>query len=248
MAKITTRPVKPAKAAGETPPTEEKRYGKFQLTKRERAWLPLRSETPFQRINECYDMNVRLYITCMRSLNEERQAEGDNVEDYIIRLMKDARVAVHGRHGKDDRYDIYYLLFRKVENAFRRKYHLGRIHDTFLFDREVKKLENSLGVVFNRIVDQHADTIMPASDALQAQFYKRMPKRWADYYNYNVEKSVNADNWQEWLAHIDQMPVPVDKKGAADSFWFWVAKLFGTYDRQVAATFYLKYKIGRAHV
>lgn len=241
MAKKTSRKTirgKPGQAEGLP---EEKRTGKFNLTKREKAWTIERPDGSFfYGIDACYETITKLYLLCMRTLDEQCQKQGETVEAFIDRLVKRGRTILKNDPFRDPRHSIYYLLLKKTENAVRRKYHLRKVRDTFFYDRPNVTLERFLGEPFHKILEEKSDTIPPVDDALNTQLNKTFNNRWLDLY-FDIEESVTPDNWKEKVLLINTLPLPASTAGSADKAFFKASKFFVSYDPAVAVDFYLKY-------
>lgn len=223
-------------------PVAEQRTGPFNLTKREQAWLTGRPSAGIHWINRCYKAVTTLYILCMNTFDEECQKQGETVETFIDNAMRKAK-ALHYRVEESmggRRYNVYYLLFRKAENAVRRKYHVSKVHDTFFFDSLNVTLEHLLGNPFTKILEAKSDTIPPLNDGLDRRLNEIFAKRWLDLY-LDIEESVNKDNWKEKAVLIHALPIPAGNAGHADKVFISASKFFMNYDPAAAVSFYLRH-------
>lgn len=237
-----TTPAKPVQPANEL--TEEKRSGKYNLTKREKGWLIERPGSTFYTINTCFDITTRLYLLCMNTLDEECKKQNETVEEFISRMMKKAkaphiRARPYPEKSREPRYNVYYLLFRKAENEVRKKYRLPRTHDTFFYDKDNKELEKLLGEPFHRILHEKAGTIPEPDAAFSQKLNKKFPHRWLDIYT-DITTGINENNWKEKLSMIGELPL-AKKEAHSEDLYYRAHKLFSEYDNEAAISFYLKY-------
>lgn len=214
---------------------------KTKAAKREKAWLTDRITDPFfTSIPSFYDAVRELYILCMKLWDEQCQQEGVTIEEFIDKAVKTSRTKLKKEEFRDSRYSIYYLLNVKAENAVRKKYHLKKVQDTFFYDKVNLKLEAMLGQPFHKLLNEQINHIAPLDEKLDTKLNNSFANRWLDLY-FDIEETVDSNNWQEKAAYINALPVPLSTGGGAHKMFYRAAKFFVDYDPVTGISFYLKH-------
>lgn len=229
----------------------------LNLSKQESAWLNKFDFTSnvFNSIEGCKIAVMKQYTLTLKLLNQILNKDGKSINKEIIRCRVENKNKqrfynenVWVLHEKNRYYnslekDLYYGIFKRVENSVRADYGIKRkITDTLSNSSEItEKLINISGLV-DKIILENEDQITKPDKETQIKLNETNVNRWKAEFN-AIKDSFNPSDISKFIEEIDFLESVNEKNPNIKNILYETAKFIAKYNPTQALIYYAKYII-----
>lgn len=210
-------------------------------------------ENSFLSVEGCCISTIKLYLSCLVSLEKQFEKRGSNMEQEVQAFVRKCVPASRG-HTQEGRYQqqqvasaVYLTLFKKAESVIRNLYqHKRKINSNFSYSGFEQLFEDTFGKAAMDIMMLRKERIAAPDRETELRLNEMNPTRWKPAFD-TIVAALTQENSGDISAQIDELAELNVNNPAYEQVFYEASRAFAKYDKLTAVRFYLKYIYADLH-